>query len=189
MQCLTSCQLKLDIYQLKEICPFDLAANKGQSNLSAEEVSSAYLFDVSTDADISIIVGPPIKGHCHLVLACFHNPKMLLKEQTSINEMFCDLLAVAGKNGFECQRKGGSNGVTCHNRAFMKFLATPGPFPRPARSIIILQGKAKWECLYMLANNRDDVAAVEAWNKDHPTCKLQIARKIKWNLKHPECPK
>ena len=99
--------------------------------MTANKVSNAYVFDVSSDADVSIILGPPIKGHCHLVLEHFHHSNSLPKEQKDIDMMLCDLVVVAGKKGFECQRKGGSNGYTHHDRTFMKFLGTLVTFHIP----------------------------------------------------------
>ena len=108
--------------------------------------------------------------------------------QELMDKLFVDLMARAGKKGFECQRKGGSNGLTRCDKPFMQFLATPGNFPRPSRNIVILQGQTKWECLYISTNNRDDTEEVEAWNQAHPKSKLRVARKDRWNHLHPHCP-
>ena len=185
---ITLLQLILDVYRLKTIHPFDLAANKGRGDLSTDEVSRAYLFEGASDADISIVLGPSIKGHCHLVLCRFHKPKTLPQNQAEIDQLFHDVMAVAGKKGFECQRKGGSNGYTRYDRTLMSFLATPGVFPRPAKNVVVLQGKTKWECLYMSANNKEDKAAVDKWNSENPDRRLRTTRANKWNLKHPDCP-
>ena len=93
---------------MKEIHPFDIAENKRRNDLLLEEVSLSYLFETSPDADVSILLGPPINGQSHLVLCCFHKPKTLLKDQVVIDQLFCDVMAVAVKKGFECQMKGGS---------------------------------------------------------------------------------
>ena len=146
-------QLTVDIYQLKNMYPFDLNKNKGRNDLTEEEVHESFLFKAAEDADMLIILGPPINGQCHLVLARFHNPKTLPKDKETLDELFSDLIARASKKGFESQRKGGSNGYARVDKTLMKFLSTIGTFPRPSKNIVILQGKTKWECLYMSTND------------------------------------
>ena len=70
----------------------------------------------------------------------------------------------------------------------MKFLATPGNFPHPARNIAILQGDTKWECLYISPNNLDNQAKINKWNEANSTGKIKLARQDKWNHMHPDCP-
>ena len=104
------------------------------------------IFKATEDADVSIVLSPPINGWCHLVLA-FHKPETIPKDKVMLDELFLDLIGRAGKKGFKCQRKGGSSGYACLDKNFMKFLSTISTFPHPAKNIVILQGKTKWECL------------------------------------------
>ena len=122
------------------------------------------------------------------MLCRFHKPKTLLKDQVTIDQLFRDVMVLAGKKGFECQRKGGSNGFTRYDRSFMTFLGTLGNFPRPAKNIVILQGKTQWECLYISANNNDDKEKVRKWNSENPSRRLRKTKVNKWNTKNPDCP-
>ena len=154
-------------------------ANKGKNGLACKEVSEAYLFQSAKDADVSFVLGPPINSRCHLVLARFHKPKTIPRDQS---------LDLVGKKGFKCQQKGSSNGLTRYDKTFLKFLSTPGNFPHPARNIAILQGDMKWECLYISPNNIDNQAKINEWNGGNSTGKIKLARQAKWNHMHPDCP-
>lgn len=76
-------------------------ANRGRNDLTRKEVSNAFLFQGAEDANLSVVLGPPIKDRCHLVLARFHKPWTLPKEQAKVDKLFKDLIEYAGKKGFE----------------------------------------------------------------------------------------
>ena len=86
-------QLTIDIYQLKNLYPFDLSTNKERNDLAPDEVANSYVFRGNEDADISIVLGPPIRGQCHLVLARFHKPKTFPMNQELMDKLFVDLMA------------------------------------------------------------------------------------------------
>ena len=77
--------VNLDVYQLTNLYSFTLNANKGCKNLSTDKVANLYLFQGAEDANISIVLGPTINGHCHLVVACFHNPKTIPSDKVTVD--------------------------------------------------------------------------------------------------------
>jgi hypothetical protein len=162
--------------------------DRGRNNFTPDEIGGCFLFEPAADADISIVVGPLDKKRevAPLVLCCFHNmtsPMLTEKEKV---QLYKDVQSMAGKNGFECIRCGGSSGKTTVDKTLMGFLSDEKVFPRNSRMVKLCRHENHWECIYLSPfDRRNEVPHLAS---THPHLEHEYTRQEKWNLLHPQAP-
>ena len=118
--------------------PFDINTLKGVNCVPAGTVSQAKLLKFHPDADLSVVCDAKNFGRQHLIVGRWHNMDTSPLSPKQVSDLLKSVLSVAGKQGWECVRSGGSNGKADVDKDFIKFLSSKA-FPRRAEHIVPIQ--------------------------------------------------
>jgi hypothetical protein len=155
--------------------------------VSLTEFKQGFVFKPKPDADIALIVGSSLDDkHASLVLMRFHNVEHKMTH-TQQKDLLKKLLKVAGKKGFDGNRKGGSTGLTRYDIVLIHFLKLNPVFPRHSKAVKLVRKGTCWECIY-LSPYQPTAEQKDAWNKKQPflplTCEHPY-RPVTWSYAPP----
>ena len=146
--------ITVDIVIVPQLTVFD-TKRKGSNLLRNDEISSMnrYCGEVTDDnIDATIIIGrfqadnvPDV-----LLLMRFHKFDISTEMNNRQSLLFYkELSELAGKEGYECRRVGGSSGTTEMSLDFRRFIHCPGSFPSKCVGIKFVKQQFQWKCLYI----------------------------------------
>ena len=140
---------------------------------TTEAISCSRLLkqcDIPNDVDVWVILGVEslIHDNCHLVNMRWKSGLDFNKwnNDKTVETFFNTLKGHCKNNGYEVNRKGGSNGfTTAANTDILNLLSTNKAFPRKGKGVKLIQKEKKWTCYYLGVRESCDVTTSSSKRK------------------------
>ena len=156
-------QITVEVIEVdQKIATSEVLLMKGENVLDESFIRQMSLFsseDIRPDVDVTIILGRfsiDMNIHPKMLLLRFSgmlaNAYYSVKRRNKIaNELYRQLRPIAGRQGYEVVRRGGSSGNTClqSDQDLLDCIHdVPGLCPRKLRGVVILRGKLTYYLIY-----------------------------------------
>ena len=156
-------QITVEVIEVdQKIATSEVLLMKGENVLDESFIRQMSLFsseDIRPDVDVTIILGRfsiDMNIHPKMLLLRFSgmlaNANYSVKRRNEIaNELYHQLRPIAGRQGYEVVRRGGSSGKTClqSDQDLLDCIHdVPGLCPRKLRGVVILRGNLTYYLIY-----------------------------------------
>jgi hypothetical protein len=161
-------QITVEVIEVdQKIATSEVLPMKGANSFDENYIKQMSFFsseDTRTDVDVTIILGRftiDMNIHPKMLLLRFSgmlaNVNYSVKRRNEIaNELYHQLRPIAGRQGYEVVRQGGSSGKTClqSDQDLLDCIHdVPGLCPRKLRGVVILRGKLTYYLIYRNVNS------------------------------------